>query len=184
MKRKSENILVEWLVLGAQSGDQEALVQLIKLLYPKLLRYAFRQLNDRDSARDVVQNAFEVLSKDLRKVNDPAAFIAWIYQITHRKGVDHIRGKQRQRALHDHYQYEQDVHASEQVNSDAFDVSDVLAKLDSEQYQLVHLYYLEGFSIKEIAKILGVPSGTIKSRLFKARQQLKTMTQGGRYEEY
>lgn len=186
MKRKSENILVEWLVLGAQGGDGDALVELIQILYPKLLRYAVRQLNNEDNAKDVVQNVFEVLSRDLKKVKDPAAFMGWVYQVTHRKGADYIREKQRQRKLHEHYEYEQSIHTPEPEpeDSDSMRLDDLLRKLDSTQYQLVHLYYLEGFSVNEIAKVLKLPNGTIKSRLFKVRQHLSNLTREQSHEEH
>lgn len=176
MKRKGEHILVEWLVLGAQGGDGDALVELIKILYPKLLRYAVRQLNNEDNAKDVVQNVFEVLSKDLKKVRDPAAFMGWIYQVTHRKGADYIREKQRQRKLHEHYEHEQSIDIPELEATDSMMLDYLLKKLDSAQYQLVHLYYLEGFSINEVANILKLPNGTIKSRLFTVRQHLTNLT--------
>jgi len=184
MKRKSEQILVEWLVLGAQAGDGDALVELIKILYPKLLRYAARQLNSEDQAKDVVQNVLEVLSKDLRKVKDAAAFMTWIYQVTHCKGVDYIRDKQRQRALQEHYEYEQSIHTPECEITDSLLLDDLFRKLDSAQYQLVHLYYLEGFSLNEVANILKVPSGTIKSRLFAVRQYLTKLTEGHSHERH
>lgn len=177
MKRNSENILIEWLVLEAQSGEKSALDQLVVRLYPKLLRYSFRQLNDHEGARDTVQSSFEILSKDLRKVTDPAAFLGWIYKITHRKGVDYIRRQQQQNVLRERVEHEQLVHEAPEASigvDEQFSVSDILKTLGPEPYRLVHLYYLEGFSIKEIATILCIPEGTVKSRLFQARKQLKS----------
>jgi len=156
------------------SGERAALSRLIERLYPKLLRYATRQLNDRESARDVVQNTFEVLSRDLNKIKDPASFIGWIYQVTHRKGVDHIRRNQRRRSLHDSYQHEQQIHKAPLQCSDSSSINDVLDKLAPEPYHLVPLYYIEGFSTKEITSILSIPEGTLKSRLFQVRKQLKS----------
>ena len=184
MRRKSEQIFVEWLVLGAQSGDSEALAELIKNLYPKLLRYAARQLNNEDSAKDVVQNVFEVLSKDFRKVKDPAAFMAWVYQITHRKSIDYIRENQRRRTLREHYEYENSIQTIEPQSADVLILDDLLRKLAPAQYQLVHLYYLEGFSVNEVASILKVPNGTIKSRLFAVRQQLTDLTGEKHHEKH
>ncbi len=156
-----------------------ALQELISVLYPKLLRYAVRQLNDQESARDVVQNAFEVLSKDLRKVADPAAFSGWIYQITHRKCVDHIRRTKQQRTLQDRYEadalVQNSIHQNEESRDQGPDLEVLLNKLSAEAYRLVHLHYLEGFSTKEIAKILAVPEGTVKSRLYAVREHLKSL---------
>jgi RNA polymerase sigma-70 factor (ECF subfamily) len=81
MKRNSEHILSEWLVVNCQMGDSDALQQLMKTWYPKLLRYAFRQLGDEQRAQDAVQNTFEVVSKTIRKLKDPGSFAKWVYQI-------------------------------------------------------------------------------------------------------
>jgi RNA polymerase sigma-70 factor (ECF subfamily) len=174
MKRNSDNILIEWLVLNAQSGDTSALNQLVERLYPKLLSYSLRQLNDDEGARDVVQNVFEVLTKDLHRVADPAAFIGWVYQVTHRKGVDHIRRKQRRRKLQNQYAQEQLSADDETQKDDGLALCDVVKNLSPQAYHLVHLYYLEGFSTKEVALILSIPQGTVKSRLFQLRKQLKS----------
>jgi len=174
MKRNSDNILIEWLVLEAQAGAASALDQLINRLYPKLIRYSFRQLNDQEAARDTVQNTFEVLSKDLHKVSDPAAFLGWIYKITHRKGVDYIRRQQQQTAVLKRFEYEQNVHSQSIAKDESTSIHDILKLLEPEPYRLVHLYYLEGFSIKEIALILNIAEGTVKSRLFQVRKQLKS----------
>jgi RNA polymerase sigma-70 factor (ECF subfamily) len=53
----------------------------MKIWYPKLLRYAFRQLGDEQRAQDAVQNTFEVVSKTIRKLKDPGSFAKWVYQI-------------------------------------------------------------------------------------------------------
>jgi len=174
MKRNSDNILIEWLVLEAQSGEKSALDQLVVRLYPKLIRYSYRQVNDYEAARDTVQNTFEILSKDLHKVADPAAFLGWIYKITHRKGIDYIRRQQRKHTLYERIENEQLVDEAPISIDEQSSVNQALQLLDSESYRLVHLYYLEGFSIKEIATILCIPEGTVKSRLFQVRKQLKS----------
>jgi RNA polymerase sigma-70 factor (ECF subfamily) len=114
MKRNSEHILSEWLVVNCQLGDTDALQQLMKMWYPKLLRYAFRQLVDEPRAQDAGQNTFEVVSKTIRKLKDLGSFAKWVYQILQKKGVDIIRQKQRQNRPCDEYVYFQDVHAAEQ----------------------------------------------------------------------
>jgi RNA polymerase sigma factor (sigma-70 family) len=177
MKRNSEHILSEWLVVNCQLGDAEALQQLIKIWYPKLLRYAFRQLGDEQRAQDAVQNTFEVVSKTIRKLKDPGSFAKWVYQILQNKGVDIIRQKQRQDRLCDEYVHFQDVHAAEQPRLDDgpenFYFEQMLSSLEPQLYQLVHLHYLEGFSMLEISDLLAIPTGTIKSRLHQARKLIQ-----------
>jgi RNA polymerase sigma-70 factor (ECF subfamily) len=178
MKRNSEHILTEWLVINCQMGDAEALQQLLTMWYPKLLRYASRQLGDKQKAQDAVQNTLEVVSKTIRKVNDPAAFAKWVYQILHYKGVDIIRNKQKHDKLCS--EYSQSLENAWQKNQ--LEPSNILVDTEFEQllvglapdlYQLVHLHYLEGFSMSEIGELLDMPAGTVKSRLHQARNILR-----------
>ncbi|MFQ3189903.1 MAG: RNA polymerase sigma-70 factor (ECF subfamily) [Paraglaciecola sp.] len=81
MKRNSEHILTEWLVVNCQLGDADALQQLMQIWYPKLLCYAFRQLGDEQRAQDAVQNTFEEVSRTIRRLKDPGSFAKWVYQI-------------------------------------------------------------------------------------------------------
>lgn len=181
MKRNSEHILTEWLVVNCQLGDAEALQQLMKIWYPKLLRYAYRQLGDQQKAQDAVQNTFEVVGKTIRKIQDPGSFAKWVYQILQHKGVDIIRQKQRQERLCNEYVQFQEIHAAALTSLDdeaeEFYFEHMLNGLPPPLYQLVHLHYLEGFSMLEISDLLAVPAGTIKSRLHQARKLIQNNLQ-------
>ncbi|MBU3001892.1 RNA polymerase sigma factor [Paraglaciecola arctica] len=177
MKRDSEHILTEWLVVNCQLGNANALEQLMKIWYPKLLRYAYRQLGDQQKAQDAVQNTFEVVSKTIRKIQDPSCFAKWVYQILQNKGVDIIRQKQRQDRLCDEYVQFQELHYASNLTvvagSEKMEFDQMLDGLPPQLYQLVHLHYLEGFSMLEISKMLALPTGTIKSRLHQARKSIQ-----------
>lgn len=176
MKRTTEHILTEWLVLNAQLGEKDAFEQLLRIFYPKLLRFATRQLGDADAAKDVVQSILEVVSKDLGRVKDPAAFTGWLYQILHRKSVDHIRQVTRQRRLGNAVQAESEITgAVYETPAEKVDVDNLLVGLGGDDYQVVHLHYLEGLSIREISQALALADGTVKSRLFHARGQLRKL---------
>lgn len=182
MKRNSEHILTEWLVVNCQLGDADALQQLMKIWYPKLLLYAFRQLGDEQRAQDAVQNTFEVVSRTIRKLKDPGSFAKWVYQILQNKGVDIIRQKQREDRLCNEYVKFQHVHAADKpaLNDGAEDFyfEQMLSDLEPQLYQLVHLHYLEGFSMLEISDLLVIPTGTIKSRLNQARKLIQNSQTG------
>ncbi len=97
MRRNSEHILSEWLVLNAQSGKSAAMDQLLRIWYPKFLRYSTHQLNNREAAKDVVQETLLTIARKIGKVKDPVAFPKWAYQILHRRGVDFQRNEIRRR---------------------------------------------------------------------------------------
>ncbi|MEP2650390.1 MAG: RNA polymerase sigma factor [Paraglaciecola sp.] len=181
MKRNSEQILTEWLVISCQMGDVVAIQKLLKIWYPKLLRYAFRQIGDRQKSEDAVQNTLEIMSLKLGKLTDCAAFPKWIYKILHHKCVDIIRQNQRQNNIENSYQEfvesenESLLHSK---NEDSVCFDEMVKHLPNEIYQLVHLYYLEDLSVAEIHHILDIPIGTVKSRLYQARNLIRTNLTG------
>jgi len=172
MKRNTEHVTSEWLVINTQLGSAEAFEQLASLWYPKLLRYASVQLNDRDLAADAAQNTFLVISKKLHSLKDPAAFPAWAYQILHAQAVDLIRKNQRNGKLKSVLEEAQNLEPEKVNNERSLDFNNALLSLDAELYRTVHLHYLEGFSQAEVGQILSIPEGTVKSRVHTARAQL------------
>lgn len=171
MARNSEQILTEWLVLQVQSGSVEALEQLLKLWYPKVMRYAAGQTRIRESAKDVVQETLLSATRHIQRLEDPAAFPKWLYRIAQRRIADHLRAEFRHR--HDDRAGDADLGADQPGPGTSFE--DALESLAAESYQVVHLRYLIGLSVKEIAAVIGVPEGTVKSRLHSARAQLRNL---------
>jgi RNA polymerase sigma-70 factor (ECF subfamily) len=140
-----------------------------------LLRYAARVLGGSDSAeaaRDVVQETWIGAIRGLRGLRDPAQFPAWIYGIATRKCADAIRANTRRRRL--------DVQAAESsrpvenlTSEQQIDLATAIRGLPPIHRAVVHLFYREEMSIEEIASVLRIPAGTIKSRLHHARDALK-----------
>ena len=173
MKRKTEQVLDQWLVASAQAGEQAAFTRLLQRWGPKLLGYARTLLQDDELASDVVQETLMQLTRNLTTLRDPASFPKWIYQILQRRCADEIQRRQKQRKLQDHLLH---MPQNEQVSIEqALSVSNTIKCLPWEWQQVVRLYYVEGFSIQEMAEILEIPAGTVKSRLFSARQHLKRL---------
>jgi RNA polymerase sigma-70 factor (ECF subfamily) len=172
MSRDSERILIEWLVLQAQSGSADALEQLLKLWYPRLMRYAASRTRDDDAARDVVQETLLCAARRIRRLGDPAAFPKWLYRILERRLADYVRAAIRERrsaiAI---------AESDSRLAEPRFEIAlgDALESLAAESYQVVHLHYLIGLSVKEIATLIGVPEGTVKSRLHAARARLRNL---------
>lgn len=178
MARGPQHILDEWLVVCAQAGDRLALNRLLQRWHPKLLRYAARQIGDREVARDVAQECLYTLAKDIRKLKDPIAFPKWAYLILHRRACDWIKQQRR----HRHKGDEKSEIGFESYNHDHKLIQQGLRQLEREHYLTVYFFYLEEFSLHEISIIMDVPVGTVKSRLFKARSQLKQLLEEDHYE--
>lgn len=177
MDDETERVLDGYLIALAQGGSREAFDRLVRRWTPRLLRYAIRALDRPESARDAVQETWVAAIRGLKKLDDPSRFPAWIYSIAHRKCVDGIRFNQRHRRLIEIAGREALVaSAGSQIRSDQDDRSDLttaISHLSQEQRDVVNLFYGEDLSIWEIASILAVAAGTVKSRLHHARESLK-----------
>lgn len=175
MERGTERIVDEYLVLAGQTGDQQALEALARRWTPKLLRYAGRLIGSVDLARDIVQDTWAGAIRGLASLDDPTRFPAWIYGIAHRKTMDCMRARTRQRRLLAVYDT-QCSEDSEQSHSDGLiDMRRAMRKLSPEHRHVIALFYGADLDIDEIADVLSIPLGTVKSRLFNARRQLRDL---------
>ena len=182
MRTNSEYILTEWLVLQAQEGHVEALEQLLELWYPKLIRYAKLQTRSDEDAKDAVQDCLLIVARKLIKLKDPITFPKWIYTILHRRSIDKVRQNvSKQRLLQEKRDFNQiiDELRQDDIGSSHLDTKidlfDALQQLEQSSALLVHLHYLEGLTMSEIAEVTKVPVGTVKSRLFAARKSMKKL---------
>ncbi len=177
MNDETERALNGYLVTLVLGGSREAFDRLARRWTPRLLRYATRVTGRPEVARDIVQETWIGVIRGLKRLEDPSAFPAWIYGIAHRKCVDVIRVNQRQRRLRETAERESAVVAADNQSGLApgktADLDAAIMHLSPDQSDVVHLFYGEDLSIDEIGSILGVPTGTVKSRLHHARESLK-----------
>lgn len=177
MDETPQRVLDEYLVVLSQSGSSEALDGLARRWTPRLLRYAARVLggssNDAEAARDVVQEVWIGAIRGLRGLRDPAQFPAWIYGITTRKCTDVTRTNTRRRRL--------DAESAAGCSGEEagvtpeyqIDLATAIRGLPLTHRAVVHLFYREEMSVEEVASILDIPAGTVKSRLHNARETLR-----------
>ena len=178
MTDRQEEIQDELLVLQCQEGNDHALETLIRRWQPRLKRLAWRLTAHREAAADIVQDAWLAIVRGLNRLDDPARFRAWAYRIVSNKCADWTRRRVVQRSITQNLQREV---ASTQANGpDETDsanelarLRDALAKLPEQQRAALSLYYLEGMSVSDVARVLCVARGTVKSQLYNARGRLK-----------
>ena len=129
-------------------------------------------INDPSTSEDVVQNVWLKIIRSLGRLNEPERARAWMYQIARNTIADRLRYQYRQPQL---TPFEDDPHQSEEP--DRLEISDQLAfglaNLHVSDREVVVLYYLEERTVEEISNICGIPQGTVKSRLYRARTQLR-----------
>lgn len=182
MRRDVGRIFGEYLVTAARTGDRLAQQQLVEHWQKRLQAYAYRLTGDIEMTRDVVQEAWISIFKGLPNLQDSATFPAWAYRIVTRRAADHIRRIQRQRRTSDAFAAEpepaENTAQAAEIASDTRPLLLAMNDLPLAQKTVVTLHYIEEFSIAEIAAVLEVPAGTIKTRLMHARRKLRSALEG------
>jgi RNA polymerase sigma-70 factor (ECF subfamily) len=172
--RTRGDVVDDLLVLASQAGDASAFERLVARWHPRLLRHARRLTGDADAASDVAQDTWIAVVRGLPRLRDPARFGAWALRIAGRRAADWVGRRVQARTRM--------ALASEVPNAAGADAAadDRISRLRTAfrtlaapDRLLVMLYYVDGYSVAETAVILGVPAGTVKSRLFHARERLR-----------
>ncbi|MBN1903022.1 RNA polymerase sigma factor [Candidatus Sumerlaeota bacterium] len=174
-----EAIRDEILVLRCQEGDAAAFESLLERWQDRLWRHACRITGDDDAAWDAIQDTWIDISRCIRRLRTPSAFKAWAYRITTNKRRDLIRKEKRRREVVEDFFEGAVVRETPELNQ-ANDplpesLADAMKRLPGKDRTILSLKYEEDFEISEIAAILDIPEGTVKSRLYLARIHLKNI---------
>ncbi|ELR72741.1 RNA polymerase sigma-E factor [Fulvivirga imtechensis AK7] len=177
-KLESARVLEELLILRSQQGDRKSFELLVKRWHPRLVRHALFIVKDREVAQDIAQESWQSAIRGLPGLKDTGRFSSWIYRIAHNKSIDWIRKNKKEHEIMDNLELDIQKSAEDEPVitgelSAAERVKVTLNTLPDHQKLILTLFYLEEQSLKEIARILSLPEGTVKSRLFYAREQLK-----------
>jgi RNA polymerase sigma factor (sigma-70 family) len=159
------------LVVRAQLGDRQSLADLVTRWHDPVRRYVGRMVTDHDIADDVGQQVWAKALRALPGLNHPERFAPWLFTIVRRTVMDWLAVKYGQREVHTADDVAIDDHAPAVL--DRAQVEEGLAGLPAREREVLILFYLQDFSLQECAEVLQVPAGTVKSRLFKARQLLR-----------
>jgi RNA polymerase sigma factor (sigma-70 family) len=154
-------------------NEAEHLVELI----PRLRRYARALVGDRASADDLVQDTLERAWAKLHLYRRGTDLRAWLFTVMHNVHVNKVRATRVTDTLED----ELPELAQRGSQGDALLVRDLdraIARLPSEQRAVLLLVTLEEMSYEEVARALGIPIGTVMSRLSRAREKLRLMMLG------
>ena len=162
----------------ARGGDSSAFDALVEARVGSMLRLAMAITGDEAEARDAVQDALVAAWRQLSGLRDPGAFDAWLTRIL----VNRCRKGVRRRGVRRLHEVPVES-ADTMVGAAAEDVGGAVVerralerafdRLSIDERTLLVLHHLEGRSLPSIAEVLGIPVGTAKSRLSKARRSLE-----------
>jgi RNA polymerase sigma factor (sigma-70 family) len=164
----------ELLVLRSQQGDQGSFEQLVQRWQPALVNYAYHVTGDRTVTEDIVQETWLAVICGLVTLKDVSCFRAWLFRLASHKCQDYWRRNYSSRRLAEDSRTGPDAYAAPPGTA-RMDMEAAFRRLPSESRTVLALMYLEDFSVGEIAGMLSLPEGTVKSHLFHARQQLRQL---------
>jgi len=162
------------LAVRCQLGERAAFDDLIRRWALPLRRYVQRVVGDSESADELVQDIWLGVIQGIRRLQDPARFRSWLFGIAHRRLMDRLRGRYLAPAG--------DNEAADEIPAnlpdpdrglEARELERGLRRLPPFEREVLSLFYLEELSLAEVAQVLAIPVGTVKSRLFRARNLLR-----------
>jgi len=160
------------LLLDAQQGDRDALEQFVAETHRDVLDLC-RYLGDRDNSDDLAQETYQRAVASLHRFRATGPAKHWLLTIARRTCADATRRRARRRRLHDRVTGMADADTVTARPATAQpEIDELLARLDDDRRAAFVLTQLSGFRYDEAAEILGVPIGTIRSRVARAREQL------------
>ena len=172
------------LVASAVGGREDSFEELVRRYQRPITSYVFRIVGEYDAALDVTQEVFIKVYNSLNKYSRDYKFSTWLYRIAHNAAIDHLRRNSvNQQSIESEnsdgsYQLqiestrptpEQDRERSEWRS----EIEAVVKGLPAPYRDLIVLRHSKDLSYEEIAEVTGLPLGTVKNRLFRAREMMR-----------
>ena len=185
----------EQLIRRAQQGDNDAFEKLLLLHQKKVYNLCLRMSANADDALDLSQEAFIKAWRSIGQYQFEASFSTWLFRLTSNVCIDHLRRKKRRQEISLTETYEDSEEGTELNVPDSQplpeqqaiteeakqELSRAMEKLSAEHREILQLRVVEDLPYEQIADILGVRVGTVKSRLARARLSLRKILKAGNY---
>jgi RNA polymerase sigma-70 factor (ECF subfamily) len=172
------------LIAKAISGREDGFEELVRRYQRPITNYVFRMLNDYDASLDVTQEVFIKVYNSLSRYSSEYKFSTWLYRIAHNAAIDYIRRRSpNQQSIETEnkdgayqLQIESPNPTPEQERERSewrTEIEAVVKCLPAVYRELILLRHAQDLSYDEIAEITNLPLGTVKNRLFRAREMMR-----------
>jgi RNA polymerase sigma-70 factor, ECF subfamily len=174
------------LVAASKNGDQDAFAQLVQRYQRRVFNLVYRMLQQYEEATEITQETFLAAWQGLPAFRGDARFTTWLYRIAYNCSLKQLELRKRDRALQVALEAEQVLEDTDNENRanaeiDARDrqalIQEHLSHLPAKYRIVLILRHLQDMTYEEMAEILTMPIGTIKTHLFRARNLLKERLQ-------
>ena len=177
MRRTAEAIYQELLALRCRRGDKAALEELVRTWEKRLFYFVRRLVDAEPDAWDVLQQTWVRVLSGIGRLREPRSLGPWLYRVARHAAFDHGQVRKNYRQFLKDYQAA--APGEEAPEREEFETAEQLhrglVQLHVPHREVLTLFYLEDFSIDEIAQVLEVPPGTVKSRLHHAKKALRVV---------
>jgi RNA polymerase sigma-70 factor (ECF subfamily) len=155
-----------------RGGDRQAFRHLVERYQPQAIGHAIAILGNREDALDAVQEAFIDAFRALNRFDLSRSFYPWFYVLLRNRCYKSSAARTRLKT--DSIEEAEILDQSEGMHYDELLLLDrALLQLDPEDREIITLKHLDGLSYEELSELLGIPAGTVMSRLFHARSRLR-----------
>ena len=172
------------LIVGAISGRSDGFEELVRRYQRPITNYVFRMLGEYESALDVTQEVFIKVYNSLNKYSSEYKFSTWLYRIAHNAAIDHMRRNsvcpQSIEAENADGSYQIQIESRRPSPEKDHELSEWRTEIDAvvrclppAYRDLILLRHSRDLSYDEIAEVTGLPLGTVKNRLFRAREMMR-----------
>ena len=175
MRQNSNKVLDELLILRIKESDSKSLSLFVKRWHTKLIWYSHQTIHDDEEAKDIVQDSWQTILHGIQNLQNPGSYKSWMYRVIRNKSIDRLREINRKNQVQEQIMLESipQVEQDDNRESELQIIAKLIQLLPFDLKEILQLFYLETQSVEEIGSILSIPTGTVKSRLFRARELLK-----------
>jgi RNA polymerase sigma-70 factor (ECF subfamily) len=156
------------LVIKTQLQDRDALDALLSEIESPLYSFINRIIKDPDSSKDVLQNTLVIICKKIKWLNNPAAFKSWTYSIAFRESLKFLKREKIHLDINQYYDFQEinnDLETNCLPNVNTEILPQIIDKLSPASKLVIEMHFYEGLKLQEVADILDISIGTVKSRL-------------------
>ena len=176
------------LVVRALAGREDGFEELVRRYQRPIVAYVYRMVGDYDAALDLAQEVFIKVYNSLGRYRPEFKFSTWIYRIAHNAAIDHLRRQGASRTEEMEVAGEGGSTFEKPLASKSLtpeqetergerraEIEEVVAQLSSAYRELIVLSHSHDLSYDEIAEVTGLPLGTVKNRIFRAREAMREL---------
>ncbi|MEX1005954.1 MAG: sigma-70 family RNA polymerase sigma factor [Acidimicrobiia bacterium] len=163
------------------AGDHAAFAELMSRHQDMVFAVALRIMRNRQAALDATQDTFLTVLRKADRYAGDAEVSTWLYRVATNKCLDHLRSQKRRRAVpltDEHDATDSTADAGLDAIEVRSNISAALASIPDHYRAAVVLSDVEGLTIGEMVEVLGIPPGTVKSRIFRGRRMLADKLEG------